>query len=107
MWVSPPSAPAIWGWGTLMRQGGAACCSRPLLWRPRHPHLSRATASTARWGRWVTCPGSHRSSVAEVGSINCGSLNPPPFPTSAEADSVPGPEEKALGGTGPLFLFWF
>lgn len=96
------------GWGTPIWQGGAARCPQTVLLEPPAPLALPCCLwhGLAPQGHWVTCPGSHGSSVAETGSIDCGSLNPPLFPTSTEADSVPGPKERGLGEMRPLFLFW-
>lgn len=96
------------GWGTPIWQGGAARCPQTVLLEPPAPLALPCCLwhGSAPQGHWVTCPGSHGSSVAETGSIDFGSLNPPLFPTSTEADSVPGPKERGLGEMRPLFLFW-
>lgn len=94
------------GWGTPIGRVERYAALRRSFWNPQHPRLSCAASGTAQQGHWVTCPESHGSSVAEMGSINCGSLNCPLFPTSTKADSVPGPKERGLGEMGPLFLFW-
>lgn len=111
MRVSPPRPPAIWGgggpdlagWSGMLPSEGLAGAPSTLS----SPVLPPAWHGTTRRGHWVTCPGSHRSSVAETGSNDCGSLNHFLFPISTEANLAPGPKERGLGETSALFLFWF
>lgn len=108
--VSPPSVPAIWGGGPRSRGRSSTLPSNCLAGAPStldSPMLPPAWHGTTQRGHWVTCPGSHGRSVAEIGSINSRSLNPPSSATPAKASLAPGPKERGLEETGPLFLLWF